>query len=1114
MTTHSVNRILANNTNAVREAVISATAQRASTEIRLLGQSRQGRGRMTLTGPYSGADDTLIDVEILPDAGATSRASTPIITGIGNGTLTATSIDAGAVAETLVFTLDDAGDPATYAALSFYGATLRAKSAGAAGNALALTVTRNLTLTDTKYSLIDQISAGTAAFTGSQWDFGAVAATSAGIPSGAPRLLFEGFPQIHRHWKTWESGAWYYHLDPTPAWNIPEDVVVKAVTGGYTLALTDGVTTETYTATTIYEFLSAVQARSALIDVIGVVSADTAPGGMAVTDIPLRTDAHAMPVEASLKGQYAKRYLAGVAVAAEAPTENIRITCQGGGANAETWSVSGPVSGSLGTAATGRAFASDACAFTIPEADIPDGARALISAKSSLASRSGEEASPFICFSPLKRGKLATAKTITFVYTKRPDSSCDCASMPALSVSDACLGMTSAGGGMALATEYQTRLSALYTWRSTFMRAQADFAALAGIKLAVTDMDFCDAAVDSFATTLEQIYSTAAARTEWDSAFTQLQSDFSAIGAGANVPITQTDIAAAKVGDTVVNPLTGHVYRLEAIEKVELRYSGGSVSYAVSALSAAPVLAGWGTSGATTTIQTPTSGDFSADTTPVGFVKTREDSTWKDLGAAVDLLSPRSALDVQQLNRRYAARMDYVLTLAGIVPKSDASGGDGCWRDRGGAYWWEESTGRYLPAFTNQPYVSCVMRDGVPASTQEFGFGLVVGCEGALKAGDSITITIDGASSLGYAEGDYFVLPIVGAQAASFTGGEDGDATQTWTVSGSVSGAFADWSWNPESPTPYTAGPANCTLSAGGIPFEPGDRISLTIDAGQLRWRRDGGAWTSADLFAADGHALGDGLTLTPAPGAAPSFVSGDTWSFRASATHGLDQLRQPREGRAFAWDGGAVSLAIDLGAVVPLEAVLLAMHSLSAQAVITINGGDAAANEWTLEPAWRSGPILAVTAPGATARYLAVEIIGAGDDGAEIGWLWAGVPWAPTTGASSIQHIRQYGLSRTAGRNPSALYRGRGTGGRWSWALSSEAALLEADVAGLLALLDHVAEQGLEWVCLVPDIRNPAGATLAQIDADEATLTENLGWSHDDSPLYDVDLPFRAVLG
>lgn len=277
-----------------------------------------------------------------------------------------------------------------------------------------------------------------------------------------------------------------------------------------------------------------------------------------------------------------------------------------------------------------------------------------------------------------------------------------------------------------------------------------------------------------------------------------------------------------------------------------------------------------------------------------------------------------------------------------------------------------------------------------------------------------------------------------------------------------------------------------------------------------MRWRRDGGAWATGDLFDAV-HSLGDGLTLQAAVGAAPSFVTGDAWSFRALATYGVSRLRQPRIGRAFAFETDGVVLEVDLGAVHDLEAVLIALHTLPASATVSISGGEAALGEWTATPAVRPGAILAALPAATRARYLRVTIAGT-VTGASIGWLWAGIGWQPTVGASDLTVTRQYGISRGAGLNPAGLYRGRGNGGRWAWRIDEGGALLDDNVDALLALVDHVAEQGLEPVCITPDIRDPARASVAILDADELALVEHNNWQGGRRAV-SVDLPFRAVL-
>lgn len=125
---------------------------------------------------------------------------------------------------------------------------------------------------------------------------------------------------------------------------------------------------------------------------------------------------------------------------------------------------------------------------------------------------------------------------------------------------------------------------------------------------------------------------------------------------------------------------------------------------------------------------------------------------------------------------------------------------------------------------------------------------------------------------------------------------------------------------------------------------------------------------------------------------------------------------------------------------------------------------------------------------------------------------MWAGLGWQPTVGASDLTMARQYGIARGAGLNPAGLYRGRGNGGRWSWQLDNGGALLDSNVDALLELVDHVAAEGLEPVCITPDIREPGRASIAILDADELVMVEHNNWQGSGRAV-SVELPFRAVL-
>lgn len=470
------------------------------------------------------------------------------------------------------------------------------------------------------------------------------------------------------------------------------------------------------------------------------------------------------------------------------------------------------------------------------------------------------------------------------------------------------------------------------------------------------------------------------------------------------------------------------------------------------------------------------------------------------------------------LNQKYEAKMDVCRAKAGILPKTDAGGetGSPCWRDPGDDFWWEDVEGNYLPMFNNVPYVSVIRdADGKIVSTREFGIGLVTECEHRLKEGDRAVIRISNThNQSAWNEGDKFTLPLIAAGSAPLTGGSDGSPVQTWTVRSSVLGGLPDWLYDPEAPATYTAGPADVDLLPGGIPFEVGDTIALDIEGGRLRWRRDGGAWTEGDLY---GPALdlGDGLLLEGAAGAAPSFVAGDTWQFRAVATFGTDRMRQPRVGRAFAWDGADVTVSLDLGAAFPVEAVMLALHDIAPGATVELEGGTAAHGEWSMPVDVRKGIMLAVLDPAhaASVRYLRLLITDAGAGGS-IGWMWAGTGWQPTV-TPNITRSRAWALSRGTGLNAGALYRGAGTAGNWSWDLDGEqSALFDSALTGLMEVLDHSAREGVEALAMVPDLLAPADAALCTVEGDEISDIRDRGaWQSTAKRWVSISLPLSAVM-
>ena len=1023
----SVQRFLSGRHNLARTAALAASSVRASRAIERVAAQRSGGGRVRLAGDYTGHEAAEVQVRISA-AGGVPRASVPQFVGVGNGQLTVAAVDAGAPLQSITLTLADLGVATAHAVLDVREVQLRARAPGAVGNAIRISVEPRLVRTPTAWALLADWPAGTAVQTGPQWDFGGLPLNAQQeLDAASPRIQFGSDPQVYRPWRRFKDGAWQFGLSPALERNVPAGTPVLAVAGGYVVTLTDGVASETFgdvdaaqPAIESFHDLLLALADSALVEVAGVVAADRTVGGQAAIDVPLRTQAWLL----ALGGKVA---LAGVAVPPGAPTQAVTLRCINDDVvGAERWSVAGDVSGTLPVATTGVPYVSAAALFTVPRIDPAAAGSGRWSFKFRPAARDAGAGVPSICLRPFRLGRNAVPRTVTFTYTKRPPADCKCSDLPAPRLSLKCLGLEQGGADMALDAAYQSRLEALYAWRSGFMAANTVMGTATGSppEWIGRDMDLADGVVAAFADALGEIHETAAAAAEWDAAFTDMQADLDWLHGVAEIGAT---------GRQNLPP--------------------------PSPLDDAEARAAW--------------------------------------------LAERLA----QLLRRYTARMDYCRTLAGIVPKSESSSSDAgsCWTDHGGTHWWVDAEGYYLPAFTNQAYVSA-RRDadtGKPYSTQEFGFGLVVACPERLREGDEITLRIEAVDGeRPYRVGDEAIIQTIGAGPAWLAGGVDGTDVQTWRVLGSASGALPDCVVPTDgTPVPdYAAAGVTLRLAPGGIPFSLGDSFSLAVEAGQFQWRRiDGGvpgAWSAeADIPAAGVAPLADGLTVHFDAGAAPSFVPDDDYLFRVHQPWAASHVRDAQASR-WGWAGAGATLVLDLGAVQPLGALALARYALPAGAVLAFELSDDGA-------AWTAPVVLDTSGPAcvhlldAAARHVRLTVAGA--EGGHIGWLWLGVPLATDHHASSCQRRRRWAARRGDGPNAASLYSGVGDGWSLAWAPGDEqgSRLLAADVVQLVALLDW-AQVHDEPLLFVPHHQHPQDAALVRFAADALEVTDLHAWQPD----------------
>ncbi len=1135
----AVHRLLANNTNAVKNSAIvaSSTAPAIRQAFPQPGE-RSGSARAVLSGGYSGAEDSLLEIQIVTADGS-GMLSAPVFSGVGNGEMA--DLSAAAVsAQTFTALLASTGVPTKRAAADFYGAKLVAKPDGAAGNGTAIAVsTAGITAAPTAYSFLEEAKAGTSEFKGPQWDFGSYPLTADGeVDPRTPRLRFGNDPQVYRQYKTFTDNDWAYVLDPPIVRDLPSETPVLSLSGGYAVTVTRGAAVEPYPGiVTLFDFLNALRTRSNLVDVQGVVVEDRTPGGMAAEDLPLRTDAYALP--ATYSGNAAFPGLGPVAVAPTAPTEIVTLECLDvvtlGG---ETWGVSGSVTGALPDCETGRPYQKGPYGFTVPRvmppaADAPTG-RIKVTDISFVAR--GEDALDIeLCVKPLVAGAKAKAKTIEVVYAKKPaikDCKCDNAQV-AGRLDARCLGVSvEEGARMGIVAAYQTRLESLYAFRQQFIFGNTGIAGGA-LRTVIEDVDLANRVTDLFARCLDELFLAAdppaPALTEWGTALTDMASDLAALGniqAPPSVPRFQFG-QFYEDGDIVLPPVgqdTGHTYKiiLGFLDVSPLKTGPGPYppDYQQATNFRADTASGigaWPIDGTAVTVsgygQYPVA--LTQMTAPVKAMLV-------DLGpyAGTDATAGAGTATlgntVEQFVQRYAARMDLVRAKAGIVPKSDAGKkGSACWRECDGDYEWRVGGREYLPACTNVPYHSCVEKldqDGKDyiEATQEFGFVIRCACPDRLLPGDKFTVVIDNdaGAAKAYAVGDRIKIPVIAAAPLELAGGQDGDDTLTWTVRGSAGAIWQDYAAPTGAEPLYDHDGLKFRIRQGGIPFALGDQFTFAVAGGTFRWRRDSGAWSAPAPIGAGPAALADGLSLSFRPGPAPAFVVGDLHRFAVRQPNSPGHVATSH-GESWRWSGSAATLTATWPSDRPVSALGLLRHSLAASAAVTVTLADAGGTPiYTWTPAIRPGPLVVVLPATLNARRLTVTLDGATDQA--LGWIYAGVPFETENNHLRCTLRAAYDLQPGPASGSRSLFLGEGRGGEIEWDFLSQ-----SDFDALLALVGGCKRDGDAPMVVLPNVKFPESAMLVRIDTDTLDFRDWWEFQADDSARRCIaaTIPLAAVI-
>jgi hypothetical protein len=983
----------------------SLTNQAPSDVIELRERTGTGTGVVAVSGGYTGAADTVIDVEVVDSAGTSRPHTEPVIDGVGNGTLVV-AIAGSVSAQDFTLTLRDAGAPEQFAKVDAFGVTIRAAAAGAGGNGITLSIAHAWTDTATEYSVPEDLPAGSAIIgTGAAYNFGAPDLLADGtIPTSAPILRFGDDAHLCRPYRQFAAGQYTYSVSPTLPRTIPAGVPVWSVSGGVTATLVQGATTETYGPhATIFALLNAIRQGSALAVIEGVVADDRRPGGMGVAPVNIRTGGH---LQSSVRqgSQYIRDAAIVTSVATTAATETVTAECVELRTGAELWRLRGAISGVIGEVRSGVAFVGGPLeSFTIPQQlpAITQGVRGDITY--SWNPSGPDSPSCMLLWRPIV-GRNAVSKSLTFTYTERQTDDCKCEDQIIDGVPNpACLGVSGLDDG------------------------GAEMDALGGI------IEIKRREVDAYIADLIMTPNVGKVQTKAlydviDTVFENKQYSSIDPGDGSTVVedqlylIGQPQVMEGAVG---TNPAySANSWLVSVLDAIRARIIN-ALTASLDATTFPPQWeastaygfgqlirptndtyirwfqsGGYGTSGASAPSWNNTLAGTTSDNGITWTAYASRYQEWLDAwdafqtritdetdGLPDDWLRPDiNGASADVVARRFTE--DFNLAL-GKSDASDPEAGTDCWRDTGARFWWVNTDGPYLPAFTNTYYHSVAREydeQGNEAirETREFGFAIQT-CPLKLRPGDSITVNIrsDGVQQTTYQIGDSVALQLVRGESLVTAGGRNATVTQVWSVRGSVVGGLPDYTiTDPAAPSTYVQSGVTLTLTQGALPWRLGDAITFSAEGARVRWRRDGGSWSgSIDIGPID---IGDGMTLTFTGGKAPSWVGGDRWTIDALAVHGGTRLLSPRADGLAKWTADSDITAATSGAV--RVGALLGTEGITAAQLVGSN--DAFATEVTRVAMTEAADGWCAILPAAvTATQWRVEATGAGS----AQWLYLG---------------------------------------------------------------------------------------------------------------------------
>jgi hypothetical protein len=922
-----------NSDNQVLPAVLSMTNAVPSNAIERVDEDpKAGGGDVRVTGPYTGADDATLEIEIVDEIiEGPPSVSAPTFAGVGNGEISGIEGGDGMQAESITIVLKSTGTETRYGENTFMGVLLRAREPG--DIPIFVTVTPNLTFTDTEFSLREALPENVEKLFGLEWNFGASPLVAGLVSPAAPRLAFGSSTDVYRHYSGFDftPGApqSFYGFSPRPRRAIAAGARVKLVTGGYSITITDGTTVETIPdVATLFDAADMIHRHSTLIKVMSAIVADRKPGGMAAMDINVRTQSYCEAIAAD-GGQGVQRGDIGLIVGPNAPTENLFVTFLDG-ATAE---IRGDVSGLLGTAQVGVRFESEHYSLLIPAPPTTPGTTsARIMVRFRPATRDGSAPVPGLCADIAFLGIAAKNGTDTFTYAPLPPPPCDCVGIPTNPPppKEDCLGIQPQEGNAVSHASLLRRVQEVqefvsdFTLNNTYVYAgyEKDIAianrgadiylrlldelergtltlpkwtagkvykadeiieppTANGFRYAINTPGTAHTSAPTWPTTIGETVTDGAGVVyecigktvfaEFDDAFKVYRLDMkhlfvtrSTKGASAQVWQPNLDIT----GELALLPTTdnGHYYTYEAgswptnTGDTEPTWptDGGTVAVGGLTYRDAGLYEGLlretvyaeddvvysayhgalrAIVGGETAVTMPGYADLAMNDEIVD-----GEVTWKLVGRGATMADGTALFDAPEVFfERYNALANKVLSVAGIAGNfSSSSTTEGCWTPKPGAtgaFFHDGAEPTYMEMYPNHPFYTAQMGPGgIITSTREWYCFPSISCPDNLIPGDQVAVIRDGINGVSggfYQQGDQWACQITKAVPMPMVGGQIGDDTLVFSVTGSVSGPLRDYLLNLVTPVAYNGGSDAWEADAE---FVPGDYARPTSSNG-LRYR-------------------------------------------------------------------------------------------------------------------------------------------------------------------------------------------------------------------------------------------------------------------------------------